>query len=118
MKNGPVAKFSRIVLSIILMLMMGLGATAAEIHPVDAFDVECESTGLAAQIVDLESHDSQDKPGHSHHTNNCGSCHFHVVGQKSADLVMSPVPDISVWPDRGNGAPYPEPVGLYRPPRA
>ncbi|MAN45742.1 MAG: hypothetical protein CMF04_05980 [Hyphomonas sp.] len=118
MKIGPIAYFSRVALAITLMAMMGFGAASADIHPVDAIDVECESAGLAAQIIDLESHGGQDKPDHDHHAHNCGSCHFHVVGLKLSGIALAVLPAVSLRPDLGVVAPHPEPMGLYRPPRA
>lgn len=118
MMSGPLAYMSRISLAIVLMVMMGFGSSAADIHPVDAIDVECASADLAAQIIDLETQDDEEKPDHEHHAHNCGSCHFHIVGAGLSASTLDRLHN-GVLRLRGeDSALLAEPMGLYRPPRA
>lgn len=115
---GPRAYLSRISLAIVLMVMMGFGSATADIHPVDTIDAECASVDLATQIIDLESHDDEDKPDHEHHAHNCGSCHFHVVGMGLSSSMPGRLNNDILRPRGEQSALLAEPMGLYRPPRA
>lgn len=109
---------SRISLAIVLMVMMGFGSAAADIHPVDAVDIECASADLAAQVVDLETPDGDDKPDHEHHAHTCGSCHFHIVGTGLSPSALAPHLNGILRPSGEEPALLAESMGLYRPPRA
>jgi hypothetical protein len=118
MTTGPLAYMSRIALAIVLMVMMGFGSAAADIHPVDAFDIECASADLAAQIIGLETPDDKDKPDHEHHAHSCGSCHFHIVGTGLSPFAFAPHLNGILRLRGEESALLAEPMGLYRPPRA
>ena len=118
MLTGSLAYISRISLAIVLMVMMGFGSAAADIHPVDAVDIECASGDLATQIIDLEVPDGGGKPDHEHHAHNCGSCHFHIVGTATSPSSLAPHISGILRPRGAESALLAEPMGLYPPPRA
>lgn len=118
MTTGPLAYMSRITLAIVLMVMMGFGSAAADIHQVDAVDIECASADLATQIINLETPEGDGKPDHEHHAHSCGSCHFHIVGTGISPSSLAPHINGILRPRGEESALLAEPMGLYRPPRA
>lgn len=118
MISETLAYMSRISLAIVLMVMMGFGSSAADIHPVDATDIECASADLAAQIIDLEAPDGEGKPDHEHHAQSCGSCHFHIVGTGLLPSAIALHLNEILRPRGAEFALLSEPGSLYRPPRA
>ncbi len=104
-------------------MAMSFGALAADIHPVDADEIACQSADITAQHAgvknaNLEKDSEDQRPDHDHHVHNCGPCHVHMVGMKVSGLSYGISAMLSLRPGSDQAMPRGGPLGLYRPPRA
>lgn len=105
-----------------LSVTVGMGATAADTHPVDAEEIACMTADAAAghdaEPDDAEDNDSKQRPSHKHHTHSCGSCHLHMVSVTSLTFSYASSVTLALRPGADQHASRVGPYGLYRPPRA
>lgn len=110
-------------LTLMISLTMSVGTLAADIHPADADEIECENGEVSIQLIEIDvsgdtNKDSGDRPPHHHHAHNCGTCHIHVVGPKLTQLSIALNVSRNFRLRGDQDAPRAGPLGLYRPPRS
>jgi len=123
MKKIVLINAVRLMLTVMLAVTMIFGAAVADIHPVDADEIACQSADITAQHANLENpnlenDDEDQRPIHDHHVHNCGPCHVHMVGMKVAGFSYDTPAVLSLRPGSDQTMPRGGPLGLYRPPRA
>lgn len=122
MKIVTVICTARFWLALMLSVTLGMGATAADIHPVDAEEIACMTADAEAhhdaELSHTESDDPEQRPAHKHHTHSCGPCHLHMVGMNSLTFSYALSATSGLRPGADQHVPRAGPHGLYRPPRA
>mmetsp|Transcript_19117 Transcript_19117/g.24746 ORF Transcript_19117/g.24746 Transcript_19117/m.24746 type:complete len:123 (+) Transcript_19117:707-1075(+) len=122
MKIVTVICTARFWLALMLSATFGMGAAAADIHPVDAEEIACMSadaeTHHAVELIDAGSDDSEQRPDHKHHKHSCGPCHLHMVGVNGLTFSYALSITSGLRPGADQHVPRAGPDGLYRPPRA
>ena len=107
MKLAALICSARFWLSVMLAVTMGMGTAAADIHPVDADEIACQSADVSENHSGIDQDDGEQRPDHDHLEAMKGSS-FSLVCPSS--LALRPGADQSLARDG--------PYGLYRPPRA
>jgi len=109
---------ARFWLSVMLAVTMGMGTAAADIHPVDADEIACQSADVSESHSGIDQDDGEQRPDHDHHAHNCGSCHVHMVGMKGSSFSLACSSSLALRPGADQSLARDGPHGLYRPPRA
>lgn len=117
MKFAALIFSARLWLVVMFAMAMTFGTSAADIHPVDADEIACQTADLAAELSGEEDDRDDQRPEHEHHAHNCGSCHVHIVGMKVSALNSATCISLALRPGSDQDAPRAGPKGLYRPPR-
>lgn len=101
-----------------LAVTMGMGASAADIHPVSADEIACQSADISESHTGIDQDSGEQRPDHDHHAHNCGTCHVHMVGMRAANLSLVCPASLALRPGADQFLARAGPNGLYRPPRA
>ncbi len=115
MKFAALIFSARFWLVVMFAMAMTFGTSAADIHPVDADEIACQTADLAVELLGDDAGD--ERQTHEHHAHNCGSCHVHMVGMRVGALSFANPASITLRPESDLAAPRAGPQGLYRPPR-
>ncbi len=116
MKLAALIFSARLWLVVMFAMAMTFSTSAADIHPVDADEIGCQTADLAAELSG--DGDGDEHQAHEHHVHTCGSCHVHMVGTKLGAVSFTDPASVRLRPKSDPGAPRAAPHGLYRPPRA
>ena len=111
----------RLWLALVLSVTLGMGASAADIHPINADEIACMSADASAHHeadISGAGNDEEQRPAHKHHTHNCGPCHLHMVGMNSLAVSYVSPAKLNLRPGADQSLALAGPLGLYRPPRA
>lgn len=123
MKLATIIFSAKLWLTIMLCITMSFSVFAADIHPADANGNSCQNADITVQYTGLAiagetDNDREEGPAHEHHAHSCGSCHFHVVGNKLANLSVVAPSSLTLRFLTDHATLHAGPLGLYRPPRA
>ncbi len=122
MKTVSVICTARFWLALMLSVTLGMGATAAVNHAMDAEEIACVTTDAEAhhdaKLRDAENDYTEQRPAHKHHIHSCGPCHLHMVGMNISAFFFASRATLELRPGADQHVPRAGPIGLYRPPRA